>query len=132
MNLNHVHLIGRLVRDPELRALPTGTSVCSFSLATNSAFVNKEGKKEEASEFHPIVAFGKTADIAAQYLKKGRLLFVEGRLQTRSWEDAQGVKHWKTEILADRIQFGPKAGAKTDAVGEVVATPVEEGAAVAV
>jgi single-strand DNA-binding protein len=132
MNLNQVHLIGRLVRDPELRALPTGTSVCAFSLATNSAFVTKEGKKEETSEFHPIVVFGKTADIAAQYLKKGRLLFVEGRLQTRTWEDAQGVKHWKTEIVADRIQFGPKAGAKADAAEAVVATPHGERVATAV
>jgi single-strand DNA-binding protein len=132
MNLNQVHLIGRLVKDPELRALPTGMSVCSFSLATNSTFVTKEGKKEEASEFHAIVTFGKTADIAAQYLKKGRLTFVEGRLQTRTWEDTQGVKHWKTEIVADRIQFGPKAGTKTDTAEAVVATPHEEAVAAAV
>jgi single-strand DNA-binding protein len=132
MNLNQVHLIGRLVKDPELRALPTGTSVCSFSLATNSVFVTKEGKKEEAPEFHAIVTFGKTADIAAQYLKKGRLAFVEGRLQTRTWENTQGVKHWKTEIVADRIQFGPKAGTKADTAEAVVATPHEEAVAVAV
>jgi single-strand DNA-binding protein len=131
VNLNQVHLIGRLVRDPELRALPTGTSVCSFNLATNRAFVTKEGKKEETSEFHPIVVFGKTADLAAQYLKKGRLLFVEGRLHTRTWEDAQGIKHWKTEIVADRIQFGPKGAAKAEAVGvEVVSNPEEATVAV--
>jgi single-strand DNA-binding protein len=132
MNLNQVHLIGRMVKDPELRALPTGTSVCSFSLATNSVFVTNEGKKEETPEFHAIVAFGKTANVAAQYLKKGRLLFVEGRLQTRTWEDAQGVKHWKTEVVADRIQFGPKAGAKGDAAEAVVAPPLQDEVAAAV
>jgi single-strand DNA-binding protein len=129
MNLNHVHLIGRLVRDPELRSLPSGTPVCAFSLATNSAYVTKEGKREEESEFHNVVVFGKTAETAAQYLKKGRTVFVQGRLKTRSWEDTQKAKHWMTEIIADRIQFGPKAAAKAEPVGEMVAIPVEQAAA---
>ena len=108
MYINKVILFGNLTRDPELRALPSGMNVVNFSIATNRVFKDREGKKQEQTDFHNIVVFGRQADIVAQYLKKGRSVFVEGRLQTRSWEDKQsGEKKYRTEVVADRVQFGP-------------------------
>lgn len=109
MYINKVIIFGNLTRDPELRALPSGMNVCSFSIATNRVYRDREGKKQEQAEFHNISAFGRQADLVAQYLKKGRSVFVEGRLQTRSWEK-DGQKHYRTEIIADRVQFGPNPG----------------------
>lgn len=109
MYLNKVFLYGNLTRDPEVKALPSGQQVASFGLATNRAFTNKEGQKQEQTEFHNIVAFGRTAEVMGQYLKKGRPAFIEGRLQTRSWE-AEGKKNYRTEIVVDTFQFGPQAG----------------------
>lgn len=109
MYLNKVLLYGNLTRDPEVKALPSGQQVASFGLATNRTFTNKEGQKQEQTEFHNIVAFGRTAEVMGQYLKKGRPVFVEGRLQTRSWE-AEGKKNYRTEIVVDTFQFGPQAG----------------------
>lgn len=109
MYLNKVFLYGNLTRDPELRALPSGQQVASFSIATNRTYKNKEGQKQEAVEFHNIVAFGRLADLIGQYLRKGRPVFVEGRLQTRSWEK-DGEKKYRTEIVVDNFQFGPSAG----------------------
>jgi single-strand DNA-binding protein len=109
MNINHVLIFGNLTRDPELRALPSGMNVVNFSIATNRTFKDRDGKRQEQTDFHSIVAFGKQADSIAQYLKKGASAFVEGRLQTRSW-DKDGVKHFRTEVVADRVQFGPKLG----------------------
>ncbi len=106
MYLNKVFLYGNLTRDPELRALPSGQQVASFSIATNRTYKNKEGEKQEATEFHNIVAFGRLADLIGQYLRKGRPVFVEGRLQTRSWEK-DGEKKYRTEIVVDNFQFGP-------------------------
>jgi single-strand DNA-binding protein len=108
MNLNKAIIIGRLVRDPELKALPSGQNVVSFSLATSRVWKDKAGAKKEDTEFHNMVAFGKQADTIAQYVKKGALLMVEGRLQTRSWE-ADNVKKYRTEIIVENFQFGPKA-----------------------
>ena len=105
MYLNKAFLYGNLTRDPELRALPSGAQVCSFGLATNRTYKDKEGAKQEATEFHNIVAFGRPAEIIAQYMKKGRPLFVEGRIQTRSW-DKDGAKQYRTEIVVDNFQFG--------------------------
>jgi len=110
MYLNKVTLYGNLTRDPEVKALPGGTQVASFGLATNRTFKNKEGQKQEQSEFHNIVAFGKTAEVMGQYLKKGRPAYIEGRIQTRSW-DKDGVKQYRTEIVVETFQFGPQAGA---------------------
>lgn len=108
MYINKVILFGNLTRDPELRALPSGMNVVNFSIATNRVFRDREGKKQEQTDFHNVVVFGRQADIVAQYLKKGRSVFVEGRLQTRSWEDKQsGEKKYRTEVIADRVQFGP-------------------------
>ncbi len=108
MYLNKVFLFGNLTRDPELKSLPSGVQVASFGLATNRVF-KRDGKREEATEFHNIVVFGRQAELAAQYLKKGSSLLVEGRIQTRSWEGDKG-KQYRTEIIVDRFQFGPRAG----------------------
>lgn len=108
MYINKVMLFGNLTRDPELRALPSGMNVCSFSVATNRVYRDREGKKQEQTDFHNVVVFGRQADTVAQYLKKGRSVFVEGRMQTRSWDDkATGEKKYRTEVVADRVQFGP-------------------------
>ena len=109
MYLNKVLLYGNLTRDPEVKALPSGQQVASFGLATNRTFTNKEGQKQEQTEFHNIVAFGRTAEVMGQYLKKGRPVYIEGRLQTRSWE-AEGRKNYRTEIVTDTFQFGPQGG----------------------
>lgn len=109
MYLNKALLYGNLTRDPEVRALPSGQQVATFGLATNRSFRNKEGQQQEQTEFHNIVAFGRTAEVMGQYLKKGRPVFVEGRIQTRSWE-AEGRKNYRTEIVVDNFQFGPQAG----------------------
>lgn len=109
MYLNKVLLIGNLTRDPELKALPSGLKVASFSIATNRVFKDKEGKTQESTEYHNIVVFGRQAETSAQYLKKGQSTLIEGRLQTRSW-DQDGTKKYRTEIIADRVQFGPKSG----------------------
>ena len=107
MYLNRVFLYGNLTRDPELKALPSGGSVANFGLATNRTYKDKNGQKQEATEFHNLVAFGRTAEVIAQYVKKGRPLFVEGRLQTRSWDDKEGgKKNYRTEIIVENFQFG--------------------------
>lgn len=108
MYLNKAFVFGNLTRDPELRSLPSGIQVASFGLATNRVY-KKDGRREEAAEFHNIVVFGKQAELASQYLKKGSSLLVEGRIQTRSWDSEKG-KQYRTEIVAERIQFGPRGG----------------------
>lgn len=108
MNLNKVFIFGNLTRDPELRQTAGGQAVCSFAVATNRVFKDKSGQKQEQVEFHNVVAWGRQAEIINQYLRKGSSILVEGRLQTRSWQDPQGVKHWKTEIVAEQIQLGPR------------------------
>src|SRR4030042_4991936 len=109
MNLNKAFLIGRLTRDPESRALPSGQSISTFGIATNRVWTNPENnEKQEQTEFHNIVAFGKLSDICNQYLKKGGLVMIEGRIQTRSWQDQNGGTKYRTEIVAERLQMGPK------------------------
>lgn len=109
MYLNKVLLYGNLTRDPELKALPSGTKVVSFSMATNRSYKDKDGKKQDSVEYHNLVSFGKQAELINQYMKKGRPLYVEGRLQTRSWDGADGKKNYRTEIVVDSFQFGPSA-----------------------
>jgi single-strand DNA-binding protein len=109
MYINKVILYGNLTRDPEMRALPSGMNVCSFSIATNRVYKDRDGNKKEEVEYHNISAFGRQADTIGQYMKKGSPVFVEGRLHTRSWEK-DGQKHYKTEVIVDRVQFGPKSG----------------------
>ena len=110
MYLNKAFLYGNLTRDPEVKALPGGTQVASFGIATNRTFKDKNGAKQEQVEYHNITAFGKTAEVMGQWLKKGKPVFVEGRIQTRSWDDkATGEKKYRTEIVVDNFQFGPQA-----------------------
>jgi len=112
MNLNKVILVGRLTQDPQSRSLPSGQSVVSFGLATGRFYTDKNGEKKQQTEFHNIVMFGKLAEIASQYLTKGSLSLIEGRLQTRSWQDSSGNQRWRTEIIAERLQLGPKSAGK--------------------
>lgn len=109
MNLNKVFLIGRLTQNPETRNLPSGQLVCNFGLATNRIWTSQQTKeKQEKAEFHNIVLFGRLAEIASQYLSKGGLALIEGRIQTRSWQDQSGSKRYKTEVVAENIQLGPR------------------------
>jgi len=102
-DLNKVMLIGNLTRDPELRTIPSGQSVASFAIATNRSWNDNAGQIQKAVEFTDIVAWGKLAEIAGQILKKGRRTYIEGRLQTRSWEGQDGVKKYKTEVIASDL-----------------------------
>ena len=109
MYFNKAIVIGNLTRDPDLRSLPSGIKVCSFSLATNRVWKDKNGVKQESADYHNVVVFGRQAETVAQYMKKGSSMLVEGRMQTRSWDDkTSGEKKYRTEIVADRTQFGPK------------------------
>jgi single-strand DNA-binding protein len=108
MYINKAMVFGNLTRDPELRALPSGAQVCSFSIATNRVYKKADGTKAEEVEFHNIVVFGRQAETCAQYLKKGSSAYVEGRIKTRSW-DKDGQKQYRTEINADTVQFGPRS-----------------------
>ncbi len=110
MYLNKALVIGNLTRDPEMRALPSGIKVCTFSLATNRVWKDKNGARQESADYHNIVVFGRQAETTAQYLKKGSSALVEGRMQTRSWDAQDGTKKYRTEIVADRVQFGNRAG----------------------
>lgn len=108
MYLNKAIVYGNLTRDPELKALPSGIKVTSFSVATNRTWKDKNGARQESVDYHNIVLFAKLAELAAQYLRKGSSVLIEGRMQTRSWDD-QGGKKYRTEIIADSMQFGPRA-----------------------
>ncbi len=109
MNLNKVLLIGNLTRDPEMRTLPSGQSIASFSIATNRMWKGKDGSQQKQTEFHNIVMFGRLAEIAKQYLKKGAMAMIEGRIQTRSWDAQDGTKKFRTEIVAETMQMGPRS-----------------------
>ncbi|MDB5254682.1 MAG: single-strand binding protein single-strand DNA-binding protein [Candidatus Nomurabacteria bacterium] len=126
MYLNKVFLIGNLTRDPEIKALPSGSKVASISLATNRVWKDQAGARQEATEYHNTVAFGRQAENLAQYAKKGASLFVEGRIQTRSWDGQDGKKNYRTEIIIDSFQFGPKAGGFGDAAPRPSASGVSD------
>ncbi|MDO8743364.1 MAG: single-stranded DNA-binding protein [Candidatus Azambacteria bacterium] len=109
MNLNKVFILGNLTRDPELRQTATGQNVATFSVATNRAWTDRSGVKQTQVEFHNVVLWGRLAEIAHQYLAKGRLVFIEGRMNTRAWQDQQtGQKRNRTEIVAETMQLGPR------------------------
>ncbi|RJQ37813.1 single-stranded DNA-binding protein [Candidatus Parcubacteria bacterium] len=110
MNFNKAFVLGNVTRDPELRTTPSGQNVCSFSIATNRVFKDARGERQQAAEFHNIVAWGRLAEICNQYLKRGSLVFIEGRIQTRSWQDKNGEKKYRTEIVAETMQLGPRTG----------------------
>ena len=119
-SLNKVILIGNLGRDPEVKYLPSGQAVANFSVATNERWQNKEGKTEERTEWHRVVVYGKQAENCGEYLSKGRSVCIEGRLQTREWDDKNGQKRSTTEVVANRVIFlGSKGeGAAKEAVAE--------------
>ena len=103
-----VLLIGNLTRDVTLRNTPSGQSVADFGLATNRTWVNGQGEKKQEAEFHNIVVWGKMADLCSRYLSKGSLVFIEGRIRTRSWIDQNGNKRYRTEMIAENVRFGPR------------------------
>ena len=113
--VNKVILVGNLGRDPEMRALPSGQQVATFSVATSRRYKDRDGNRKDETEWHNIVVFGKQAEIAGQYLTKGKMVFVEGRIQTRSWDDKEsGKKQYKTEIICENFQM---LGSKGDGSG---------------
>lgn len=140
MYLNKAIIIGNLTRDPEQRSLPSGVKVCNFAVATNRTWKDKNGVRQEDVQYHNVVVFGPQAETVSQYLRKGSSALVEGRMQTRSWDAADGKKQYRTEIVADRVQFGPRpstplgtpavaGGAPTETTKEAVQTieyPSEE------
>lgn len=126
MNLNKVFLIGRLTQDPKLRTTPSGQNVCNFGLATNRIGKDpKTGEIKKTTEYHNIVLWRRLAEIAAQYLAKGSLVMIEGHLQTRNWQDASGNSRTRTEIIAEKMQLGPKVAGKVAPPEEEI-PPVEE------
>ena len=111
MYLNKAIIVGNLTRDPELATIPSGQKVCKFGVATNRVWKDKSGAKQESVTFHNVVVWGRQAETSAQYLKKGQQVMIEGRIETRSWDDkTTGEKKYRTEIIADRVQFGQKSG----------------------
>jgi len=109
MNVNKAIILGNVTADPEIKTTPKGQNVASFSIATNQYWTDKKtGDKKQKAEFHNVVAWNKLAEIAEKYINKGSLIYIEGRLQTRNWEDNQGNTKYRTEIIANRIQLGPK------------------------
>jgi single-strand DNA-binding protein len=127
MNFNQAVICGNMTREPELRQVPSGQSVCSFTVATNRIYSTADKKRREEAEFHNVVAWGKQAEILAQYGKKGTLIMIAGRLQTRSWEDKTHpqIKHYRTEIIVRDFQFGPKTS-KAEEVPPMVEETEEE------
>jgi len=115
MSVNKVMLLGRLGQDVELKHTPAGNAVANFSVATGEKWVDKKGEKQERTEWHRIVAWGKTAELCNQYIKKGSEVFIEGKLQTRTWDDKEGVKRYTTEIQALSVQFLGKKDESVDA-----------------
>ncbi len=103
--INKAIIIGRLGADPDMRYTPSGTAVANFRVATNNATKDQDGNWTDQTEWHHVVAFGRTAEVAGEYLKKGKLVYIEGRLQTRNWEDQNGTKHYKTEIITNSLQL---------------------------
>ena len=121
-NLNKVMLIGRLGQDPEIRYTQSGSAVANVTIATNDYWTDKQGGKQERTEWHSLVLWGKLADLAQSYLKKGSQVYVEGRLQTRDWEDQQGQKHYKTEVVVTTMQFLDSKMADSSSNSEYSAT----------
>ena len=133
MNFNKVIILGNLTRDPESKVLPSGQSVVNFGVATNRFWRDAQGNNQQEAEFHNIVAFGRVAEVCSRFLRKGGLVLIEGRLRTRNWQDPNGQRRYRTEIIAENIQLGPKSGANangndnlTASAGKVKNTVKEE------
>ncbi len=123
MNLNKAIIVGNLTRDPDAKTLPNGQAVSNFGVATNRRWTNKDsGEKQEQTEFHNIVAFGKLAEICNQYLNKGKMVLIEGRIQTRSWQGQDGIKKFRTEIVAENMQMGPRTQGREAEAGSPAET----------
>jgi single-strand DNA-binding protein len=129
MSVNKVILLGRLGQDPELKYTPGGSPVCNFSVATTESWTDKSGQKQEKTEWHRVVVWGKLAELCNQYLAKGRQCFLEGRLQTRSWDDKDGNKRYTTEIMASTVQFIGGATANNERTNNNVDTSYAQPAA---
>ncbi len=128
-SLNRAEIIGNLTRDPELRYTPNGQPVVSFGVATNIVWTDKNGEKQQKTEFHNVVAWRKLAEICSQYLKKGRQVYVEGRLETRNWEGQDGIKRYRTEIIASNVVFlGGRGEDGSTSTEPVAAAPTEDSA----
>ncbi len=125
MNLNKAMIIGNVTRDPEVRKTPTGQSVASIGVATNRRWTDQSGQQKEQVEFHNVVAWRKLAEIVGQYVHKGSKVYVEGRLQTRSWDDQSGTKRYKTEIVASNLIMLDRQGASTNVSAKPA--PADEG-----
>lgn len=125
MNVNKAIIIGRLTRSPESRTTSSGRTVCSFSVATSRTWKDSSGAKQEKTDFHNIVTWGKLAELCQTYLVKGQMVFIEGRIETRSWEGPDGAKRNRTEIVAENLRFGPKPRGATGEVS-TTETTVEE------
>lgn len=120
MYINKAFVGGNLTRDPEMKALPSGAKVTTFSVATNRVWKDQSGMRQEATEYHNVVVFGRQAETCAQFLRKGSNCFIEGRIQTRSWDGPDGQKRYRTEVVADRVQFGARP---TGNVGSAASAP---------
>jgi len=114
MNLNKIVIVGNAVDAPEMRSTQSGQQVTSLRVATNRMWKDAQGQRQKATEFHSVVLWGRLAEIASQYLQKGSLVLIEGRLQTRSWEDTSGQKKYRTEIVAESMQLGPRQAGSPD------------------
>lgn len=108
MNINKVFILGNLTRDPEVRATPQGACVANLGIATNRFWTNQSREKQKEVEYHNVVLFGRNAEVAREYLSKGKSVFIEGRLRTRDWQGQDGVKRFRTEVIAERLQLGPR------------------------
>ncbi len=126
MYFNRAIIIGNLTRDPELKSLPSGVQIATLGVATNRFWKDKNGAKQESTDFHNVVVFGRQAETTAQYLRKGSSILVEGRMQTRSWDAADGTKKYRTEVVADRIQFGPRRDGAVPATSSSSSAKVSE------
>lgn len=113
MNLNKIFLIGRLTQDPEMRSTPSGQTVTTLKMATNRVWSDPSGGRKEATEYHTVIAWGRLGEIASQYLKRGGLVMIEGRIQTRSWTDQSNNKKYFTEIIAEGLQLGPRTAGQS-------------------
>lgn len=123
MNLNKVFLIGRLTQDPDSRSIPSGQSVTTIRMATNRVWNDPSGQRKDATEFHTVIAWGRLGDVAGKYLRKGGLVMIEGRLQTRNWTDQSGVKKYITEIIAEGLQLGPRTAGQMGSPMADIKTP---------
>jgi single-strand DNA-binding protein len=121
MSLNRAQIIGNLTRDPEMRQIPGGSTVASFSVATNFSWTDSSGQKQDKAEYHNVVAWRKLAEICGQYIRKGTKVYVEGRMQTRDWEGEDGVKRYRTEIVADNVIILDRKGDSAGVAGGMMA-----------